>query len=223
MPMYTNIGGGSKKLASLYINNNGTSKKLNYAYANINGSKKEIYPAQKYKMTYKSYTSYTYEYTSNGPAELTYGWNGHVYKSYSFSNSRFYLSGDITDKLEVYDTDSNGNDLYDIPDNVNNGIGYFYWESMNTVIAQVWCAFGIGSNSTIKGWHFYYRIPTSISSIISTEYSKYPTYPNYSYTDSNGYKYNYVTGSTTDDTGEYSTCNVYKDYGDRMYLTCEEM
>lgn len=171
-------------------------------------------------MTYKSYISYTYEYSTEGPAELYY-WDGHIYESYTFSNSRFYLSGDITDKLEVYGTDSDGNDLYDIPDNVNNGIGYFYWGSIKTVIAQVWVVFG--NSSSIKGWHFYYRIPTSISSIISVEYSKYPTYPNYSYTDSNGYKYNYVTGSSRNDEGEYNTCNVYKDYGDEMYLTCEEI
>ena len=48
MPMYTNIGGGSKQLTSLYINKDGSNKALNNAYGNINGSKKEIFTATKY-------------------------------------------------------------------------------------------------------------------------------------------------------------------------------
>ena len=48
MPMYTNIGGGSKQIASLYINKDGSNKALNNAYGNINGSKKEIFTATKY-------------------------------------------------------------------------------------------------------------------------------------------------------------------------------
>ena len=43
MPMYSNIGGGSKQIASLYINKDGNNKALNNAYGNINGSKKEIF------------------------------------------------------------------------------------------------------------------------------------------------------------------------------------
>ena len=48
MPMYTNIGGGQKQLASLYINKDGSSKALNNIYANINGSSKVIFSATKY-------------------------------------------------------------------------------------------------------------------------------------------------------------------------------
>ena len=54
MPMYTNIGGGSKQLTSLYINKDGSNKALNNAYGNINGSSKLIFSATKYYW-YKQY------------------------------------------------------------------------------------------------------------------------------------------------------------------------
>lgn len=54
MPMYTNIGGGTKQLTSIYINKDGTRKSISNAYANINAISKEIF-AQLY-----SWIKYTY-------------------------------------------------------------------------------------------------------------------------------------------------------------------
>ena len=54
MPMYTNIGGGTKQLTSIYINKDGTRKSISNAYANINAISKEIF-AQLY-----SWIRYTY-------------------------------------------------------------------------------------------------------------------------------------------------------------------
>ena len=78
MPIYSNIGGGSKQIASLYINNNGSNKALNNAYGNINGSKKEIFSIETIYTWYKyvSYISSTntsyadYTYTSGAGATL---------------------------------------------------------------------------------------------------------------------------------------------------------
>ena len=220
------LGGGSKKLASLYINNSGTSKKLNYAYANINGSKKEIYPAKKYKITYKKYLSYTYESNTYGPGDISYGWDGHIYSSFSFSNSRFYLSGDITSSITSYTEDPNGGTLYEIPDNVNNGVGYFYWKFSTKVICKLWSINNYmgGTNfSFISGWAFSYLVPTSISAPY-VEYSNNAVRPSqYSHTDSNGFGYEYEQGSYQDDNGEYNYPDLYKVYDDKVYLTCEEM
>ena len=44
MPMYSNIGGGSKTLTSLYGNVGGSQKAISYLYSNITNAQKEIYP-----------------------------------------------------------------------------------------------------------------------------------------------------------------------------------
>ena len=175
-------------------------------------------------MTYKSYTSFTYESNNAGPADNSYNWDGHIYKSFSFSNSRFYLSDDITDYLSEYGTDVNtGDSLYHIPDSVNNGIGYFYWNSNKDVICRIWSSFGTISGSTITGWVFHYKVPTSVSSSTGVRYSRYPIYLSDYSIDSNGFKYKNVTGSYQDDEGIWNTIDIYKDYGNEMYLTCEEI
>ena len=117
--------------------------------------------------------------------------------------------------------------MYEIPENVNNGVGYFYWKFNTKVICKLWSINNYmgGTNfSFITGWAFSYLVPTSISDSY-VKYSNYYTLApsQYPYTDSNGFGYRYEQGSYQDDTGEYNYVSLYKVYDDEVYLTCEEM
>ena len=129
MPMYTNIGGGSKQLTSLYINKDGSNKELSNAYANINGSSKEIF-SKLYKWAKYAkgshYMALQYNYRS---------WQVSLYTTYSICKSISVNSSETEDSSgrgRVYYGENTVSGAY-YPGQTSDTVGYYLCAPYNTI------------------------------------------------------------------------------------------
>ena len=215
MGMYTNIGGGSKRLTSIYTNNNGSRKKLSNAYGNINGTSKELLQvlyrwkktyASKWESTYRTGSGSTYSYESScSTCNTTHSFiggmwcsPGYYYSSVSYNNS----TGEFRGSGGTY---INGIDK----NNYTNAEGKWYISSFNHLALKMGSfkyyetACGITNGTGCRVPTYYYTVPTEYNGTteILTGTSRYSYSEGEKY--ERCYNYDYNDGSNNDGIKHY--------------------
>ena len=177
--IYSNIGGGSRRVTSLYDNVGGSRKTISSAYCNIGGSRKQIHPY--YTVTeyaYKRHTVNSWTKKSMSGAGGIYDFSGlsSLYTSYSFNSStgKFTLSGSATP--------SEYNDYGDAY--FSSPVYYKLNDRLIVATETIQICHGCGcENIPISA--AYYAYPNGYSSSYTTV--------TYTYSRSTGYSYSYYS------------------------------